>query len=401
MIVIKKFQIPKIFIDNIKNQAYNSYEEIYGWLIGYIEIDIPKVLAIFECTKFEQQTVISAMPNVLEFQEISSILPQGIGPIGIYHSHPVSSEIFHSHTDDSTLSSLTNQFQHCVSIVTNGKELKYYQMGKKRLTKEIDVEFYQPEVSKFILLTINEKFGIQIDIKLLDGEENLNKLKVKIRNLMINYFQNFWDKFEFLINGFIISKNTNLNKYFSDNLEATSINLKIPEKIKKESSAIFKIDYENQEKSSTEYRTYQISIRTRFPVYIIEKNMDFGDIKHKLKVEILGNILVHKLHYMIMDDDSLQILIPNDHFLRFFGFYVRTLNFNQKNLNEIAISGEILKLELKMIRFLKSFIDLDHSNKIKESIIYLLEDLKELSQEFNWKDEINEELNRLKLKLLN
>lgn len=400
MIEIRKFQIPKIFVDNIKNQAYHSNEEIYGWLIGYIERDIPKVLAIFECTKFDQQTVISAMPNVLEFQEISSILPQGIGPIGIYHSHPVSSEIFHSHTDDSTLLSLTNQFQHCVSIVTNGKAIKYYQMGKNKSTKEISAEFSQPEVSKFILFAINETFELQINLELLNGEINLQKLIIKIRNLMINFFQNSWDKFEFSIDDLIISKNTKLNKYFSNNLKAKSINLKIPDKFKRESSAFFKIDSENKEKSSTEYRSYKISIRTQFPIYFIENNIDFESIEQKLKVEILGNNLVHKLHYMALDDDNLQIIIPNDHFLRFFGFYVRTLNFHQKSLNEIAISGEILKLELKMIRILKSFIDLDNSNNIKESTKYLLEDLKDLSLEFIWKGEIIEELNQLKSMLL-
>lgn len=135
MNLIKEFYIPEIFVNVIKNQALSSENEIYGWLIGYQKNNIPHVLTIIECQRFEQQSVIRAIPDVQEFQEISSVLPQGIGPIGIYHSHPFSSEVFHSHTDDSTLISLSNQFPNCISIVTNGEEINFYRMGNKNKTK--------------------------------------------------------------------------------------------------------------------------------------------------------------------------------------------------------------------------------------------------------------------------
>jgi len=79
--IIKKFLIPQNLIDIIKNQARSSYDEIYGWLIGYSKNDVPHILAISECKRFEQQTPISAIPHTLEFQELSSTMPQGIGPI--------------------------------------------------------------------------------------------------------------------------------------------------------------------------------------------------------------------------------------------------------------------------------------------------------------------------------
>ncbi|KKL75306.1 hypothetical protein LCGC14_2056190, partial [marine sediment metagenome] len=90
MISIKIFHISEIVINIIKSQALSSEKEIYGWLIGFQKEKVSKVLAIIECKRFEQQTLISAIPHAQEFQEISSIMPQGIGPIGIYHSHPFS-----------------------------------------------------------------------------------------------------------------------------------------------------------------------------------------------------------------------------------------------------------------------------------------------------------------------
>ena len=148
---IKEFYIPELFINLIKIQALSSENEIYGWLIGYQKDDIPNILAIIECKRFKHQSFISAVPDIKEFQEISSVMPQGIGPIGIYHSHPFSSELFHSHTDDATLISLSNQFPNCVSIITNGVQINYYKMGKESKTKEINVKFTEPKVPKFIL----------------------------------------------------------------------------------------------------------------------------------------------------------------------------------------------------------------------------------------------------------
>ena len=113
--------------------------------------------------RFEQQSSITAIPLIQEFQEISSIMPQGIGAIGIYHSHPFKSEIFHSPTDDATLLSLSIQFPSCVSIVTNGKDINFYQMGKRTKTEEIVAELIEPEIPKFLLISINENLNLLIN----------------------------------------------------------------------------------------------------------------------------------------------------------------------------------------------------------------------------------------------
>ena len=193
--IVKKFLIPHSLIEVIKKQARSSLDEIYGWLIGYSKNDIPHILAISECKRFEQQTLISAIPHALEFQELSSTMPQGIGPIGIYHSHPASSRLFHSHTDDNTLISLTNQFQNCVSIVTNGEEINFYQMGKEKKTREIKVEFDEPEVIDFILVAVDDKFDVRVSNSLLKDLNKTNYVKMKIQNILIDSFQKHWKEF--------------------------------------------------------------------------------------------------------------------------------------------------------------------------------------------------------------
>ena len=187
---IKVICIPEIFVNVIKNQALSSENEIYGWLIGYQKDKILNVLTIIECKRFEQQSLISAVPHSQEFQEISSVMPQGIGPIGIYHSHPFSSEIFHSHTDDSTLLSLSNQFPNCVSIVTNGKDINYYQMGKESKTIEIDVKYIEPEIPKFLLILFDETLLIKINKSILNNVEKVSNLKIRILNEVNNFLEN-------------------------------------------------------------------------------------------------------------------------------------------------------------------------------------------------------------------
>ena len=72
---IEEFYIPEVFIDAIKNQALNSEDEIYGWLIGYqkdgisyqITVTIIKVLCIQCNTQLNESEVslCSTCRNVL------------------------------------------------------------------------------------------------------------------------------------------------------------------------------------------------------------------------------------------------------------------------------------------------------------------------------------------------
>ena len=243
--IIKKFYISNSLIELIKKQARSSYDEIYGWLIGYSKNNIPHILAISECKRFEQQTLISAIPHALEFQELSSTMPQGIGPVGIYHSHPASSQLFHSHTDNNTLVSLTNQFQDCVSIVTNGEEINFYQMGKEKKAREIAVEYDEPKVSDFILVAVDEKFDVSVNSSLFKDLSKTNYIKMKIQNILIDSFQKNWNMFGLFKDNKNIKEKAKVSEFLTDKITGEPMYINIPQETKEIISNLLII--ENQE----------------------------------------------------------------------------------------------------------------------------------------------------------
>jgi len=242
-----------------------SENEIYGWLIGYQKDNIPIILAIVECKRFEQQSLISAIPHAEEFQEISSIMPQGIGPIGIYHSHPFSSKIFHSHTDDSTLISLSKQFPNCTSIVTNGKEINYYKRGKNEKIQEISAEFSSPKMIKFFNISFNEVFHLRIDNNILKSKEDRKQLNIKLYNSLSTFLDKIWDELEYFEYRREVVKNALIKLYLTKNIEGKSIQIKIPEKFKENGEVRLQLSKEKEENNN--FIQFKLKIKVKIPIY--------------------------------------------------------------------------------------------------------------------------------------
>ncbi len=385
MNLIKIFYTPEIFIDVIKNQALSSENEIYGWLIGYQKDNIPIVLAIIECKRFEQQTLISAIPDVQEFQEISSILPQGIGSIGIYHSHPFSSEIFHSHIDDTTFVSLSKQFPNCVSIVTNGTNINYYHMGKNNKSKEIIVKFIESETPKFLLISMEEIFDINIIKSDLNDKE---RIKIKILNELKDYFEKVWNDLEIFYKNSKISQFEPISKYFATKLTSESIRLKIPNKFKvgKKNQIIIDNKFDNQikleSKNKRDYFSLKLNLEVLVPIYINNDNYTYEDINQKVKIELVNNKILQKVYYSILDCDNNKIVIPDAFYIRFFGFYIGILHYNKKKLNENGLSNKNFEFILKLISVLESFANLELSTKMKKQIQKSFNDIKIVFKNF-------------------
>jgi len=399
---IKKFLIPHILIDVIKKQARSSYDEIYGWLIGYSKNDIPHILAISECKRFEQQTLISAIPHALEFQELSSTMPQGIGPIGIYHSHPASSRLFHSHTDDNTLISLTNQFENCVSIVTNGEEINFYQMGKEKKTREIKVEFEEPEVIDFILVAVDDKFDVRVSNSLLKDLNKTNYIKMKIQNILIDSFQKHWKEFTLSKNDLNINEKVKVNEFSTNDITAEPIYIKIPQVTKEIISNLLILkdrDENNGIIEENEYTKLDLSIKTKFLIYIIDHNRELYDFKNVIRVEFLGNIMPQKLHSSVLDLQSCKLGIPEDYFLNYFGFFIRILSFKDKKLNNLTVSKSNYEFLSKLISSINSFTENKMSKKLQIYLAKFLSDLESFSIHYDWGDEIKKSINLLRINL--
>jgi proteasome lid subunit RPN8/RPN11 len=132
--------MPRVHVDHwieefIKAHARTSSKEIYGWLVGH---ETPAgdllVVSAISCERYTTQHEVGARPDTREIQELASSLPQGIGFVGIYHSHP--GEVFHSSTDDETAISMARLYPRLLSAVTNGSITKWYRYeGGKKLAE--------------------------------------------------------------------------------------------------------------------------------------------------------------------------------------------------------------------------------------------------------------------------
>ena len=376
--------MPKIFCDVIKSQARSSENEIYGWLIGFQKNNIPTVLAIVECNKFEQQTLISAIPHAQEFQEISSIMPQGIGPIGIYHSHPFSSEVFHSHTDDKTLISLSNQFPNSVSLVSNGREINYYQMNSTKEINEINIQFSKPQILGFLLISIIEVIEMKVDSKLLQVKDYHNKLRIQILNKTKQFLENIWENLEFYYQTTQITEQDLIEPYIVRNLSVEPIQIKIPENFKPSKINITMDDGSNDSKSQN---NVELRIITKIPIYITDRKISFAEIKQAIKTELLSNNIIQKIYYSVLDTKTNSVILPNDYNIRFFGFFLRFLYFGRNEWNEKELSTKNFEFFLKLIALLKNFSNVELDMEMRNYLESFLVDFEIFSTNFNWQNQ--------------
>ena len=329
-------------------------------------------------------------------------MPQGIGPIGIYHSHPASSKIFHSHTDDNTLISLSNQFENCISIVTNGEDINFYQISNEKNTVEIKVEYEEPEVSDFILVAIDEKFEVRISNDLIKDFNSSNYIKIKIQNMLIENFQSHWKDFGFSKNNLNIMENAKVKKFLTNDITEEPIYIKIPQITKEiiNNSLILKNQDRNDEFiEKNDFTPLNLTIKSNFLIYIIDLNRKLYDFKNKIRAEFLGNVLPHKLHGSILDLRSCKMSIPEDYFLNYFGFFIRLLSFNDKKLNELTVSESNYEFSVKILSSFELFNKIKQSKKIKAYLAQYLSDLVSFSLYYNWGDNINKRINLLRIDL--
>ena len=379
-----------------------SEYEIYGWLIGYQKEDIPRVLAIVECKRFEQQNLISAIPQAKEFQEISSLMPQGIGPIGIYHSHPFSSEIFHSHTDDSTLLSLSNQFSNCISIVTNGEEIIFYRMGRKSKAKEIQAEFINPDIPQFLLISIDEKLHLKINNNIFNNRTDESKLKIMILNTMKDYLEDIWIEFEFSYNNSKISENDSIKPYLVNNLTAESVQLIVPEKFKEGNKIKLIINNigGSEELNVNQDQTYfSLNMKAKIPIYITDKNKTFQKVNQTIKTELLSNNILPKIYNCVTNYDKKIMITPDDYYLNFFGFLIRVLSFNKKELNKNEFSQKTYEILTKLIALFDNFLTEGLTDKMRNQVIMFFNNTMKLSKKFTWEKKINKQVKNMKKKI--
>jgi len=321
-------------------------------------------------------------------------MPQGIGPVGIYHSHPFKSQIFHSHTDDKTLVSLSNQFPNCVSLVTNSEEINYYQMGKNSKTREISAEFIEPTIPKFLLLSMDETIEIKIENSLLNEAEEKGNLRIKILNVLRTYFEVIWEKLDFFYFDSKIIDIEIIYQYLKENLAEKAVAIVIPKKVKNKKQNSLKIGKVNDENSNI----LKLNLKLKIPIYVTDKKK-FKDLNNAIRTEVISNNILQKIYNCIINYEENTILIPEDHYLNFFGFYIKILCFDKVELNSMEISRKIFEFISKILSLFESYEGLELPSKIKDQIILFLNDVEELARKFNWEVKITKYAKSIKDKL--
>ncbi len=321
-------------------------------------------------------------------------MPQGIGPIGIYHSHPFSSEIFHSHTDDATLLSLSNQFPNCISIVTNGKEINYYQRGKNKKTNEIFAKFSSPKIIKFFNISFTEVFHLKINNDLLKGKDERKKLNIKLFNSLSTYLNNIWDDLEYFDYGRNNIKDDLIKPYLTNNIEGKSIQIRIPEKFKENGNN--QLQFNKVKEEYNNYSLFKFKIKVTIPIYSANESETFSNFNNIIKTELLSNNIVQKIFNCVIDDTKGRIILPDDYYINFFGFYIRLLCFKIKRLNRNKLSSENYEVILKLVSLFENFKNMKLNYTIKRHLLLSIIDIKKLAKKFEWEDQINKQIRKLK-----
>lgn len=181
--------IPNYVTDYILKHANTTENEIIGWLVGFFnEKKEPIVLMAFACLKYQTQTIISANPDPSELNNLTKKLPLGYGVIGMYHSHPRKSKIFHSHVDNDTVVDYASIVDNFLSVVTNGIEIECFMLEDKKTgaLKPIKWSHENPEPLK----EIQFKFNNEINIPISDSNPNARILTSALFDMIFET----WDK---------------------------------------------------------------------------------------------------------------------------------------------------------------------------------------------------------------
>ncbi|MGV9172896.1 MAG: Mov34/MPN/PAD-1 family protein [Promethearchaeia archaeon] len=391
--------IPQSFISFIKKQAISNENEIYGWLIGYKKNKTLNILSLIECKKFEQQSLISAIPDAQEFQKVSTALPQGIGAVGIFHSHPAG-DVFHSHIDDSTLKSLSRQFPSSVSIVTNGKEVGYYRLDKKGTNKDdLDVEFGIPQISPFILIKFQAEFQVIVEKKIIEQKEPEKALKMNLLNFLSNYLDENLNSLIFRYKNKKITLQEPVNRFFCSNLNDPPVILGVPDKnptSHPNSIQIFlgeKPTNKSPEEPKNNYLHFSLPIHSKIPIFISNVNQKLKDIIQMIKTELISNTIIPKIYNSQVDFKENCFLLPRDKFIPYFGFYLKISIYNN------ALDRDSANLLLKLLEFVNSLLSMNLNRTLLDKCAEFVHAIRSLESEYRIKDDIHHKVNLLDRKL--
>ncbi|HMF33590.1 MAG TPA: Mov34/MPN/PAD-1 family protein, partial [Candidatus Lokiarchaeia archaeon] len=241
--------------DFIAENARHYTEEVYGWLLGYFADGEPSILGAYDCQEFLEQTLISAIPEPKQFHQLAISLPNGIGVIGMYHSHPAGSNIFHSHIDDNTVLDYITLESNFVSAVTNGKDIQCFMLVDKdtKALKNVTPKLKVPP------LPPSTHFRASIDLSFSpeSGDINAPLITSKIAEII----NQDWDSRRFLesVSNKVLDKKAALSKLIAN---------------PRDKSRSVEVDLPALKENNPDQNTGEISLRAAVSVEIFHKKGD-------------------------------------------------------------------------------------------------------------------------------
>ena len=197
-----------------------------------------------------------------------------------------------------------------------------------------------------------------------------------ISNHVKDYLMSNWDSFEIEYKGKNVNKFDKIVNYLSNSLEDEPIELKISQSSDK---SIIKLS-EDAEVSLS------LKINVKIPIYISDTHKILNDLFDMIKNELI--LVIHQQIYMnLVDYDKKLIIIPEEFYLNFFGFFIRILCFNDAS-KQGALSKKTLELIIRLASTFEPYSDIKISSTIKKNIKLFFSEIQVLSKKFSWEEEM-------------
>ncbi len=383
----------------MRKLAILSHDEIYGWLAGYQLDGVAHIINAFDCQNYIMRSYVNAIPDPLEVQKIGNLLPGGLGIVGIYHSHPFKSKLFHSHTDDETLISLSKQLPNCVSLVTNGEDIHYYQMNAEFKLYEIEAKMWEPKVPEFVPFSFNNVYTVNIEEELLQAEN----LHIKIYNKFKDLVEAKWSSFKLFKGNNEIPFTSNFKPYLKSKLDGDYLQLKATDK----DALTMDITKNEGRMPQQKLIPFTMNLTCIDPFYIMDPSKSFESIKNVIKTEIIDESLTLKLFNCVIDAKNKEIVVPYTYLFNLFGYFIKSAYYPEKVKQVVSekfpINNNIQKLSKKneetMIRLKKNaetYAGVKIEKDSKKRLLVFIENLIEFAQFHEWSENFVNDLTSIK-----
>jgi len=245
-------------------------------------------------------------------------------------------------------------------------------------------------------MSLVQKIEILISKEKIKRVDSVDILKTLVISKLKQEFYDIWNEMEYFSGKSKLSKSTSISKYLVNKFDDRTIKLKIPVNLKKKGKISIYVGKQGNLMKSKDFIPFILKLNLKFPIYQVKSDLKLQDVEETVNFEFLANNLPQKYPYIKIDLLRNEVVIPDDYFLNYFGFFIRIPYFRKKKLNIETLSQRTYDVLNNMISTILYFTGLSISSRMKSQILDFLDDGIKLSTKFYWEYEMVESLNYLK-----